>query len=444
VNHRVNHSIAWLIPCLLGVLAVSLALADDQSAPSVSKAADNLPLLIGIDGRSWRQALETVDQQGRIQPSPAGHSLALDDLLEMRFPEASSGPPEIESAREPLIQVRLRTGSLIQAASLSLEDERVTIAWPLIQNRVTCSIDALASITYATPQSTLPANDPRWKPALDTDRLLVRDGDRVISISGIITQISGAGVELEVDGETRRVARETLAAVIMAAPEETRRPMTRRLELRDGSSIETNSLFFADSKWRANITQASGQGGDAPIPSGATRPATWEVELPADSMRRLEIRSPRVVWLSDLSPRVVDEQAIAGRPLPWRRDLSVLGGPLKLGGTTHRRGIGVRAHSQLEYNLPANVESFVATVGLDDAAQGRGECEVVVLGDGSVPLWKASVRGGDAPRSIHVALQGRERLTLVVEPGPHLDLSDFVDWGDARLVRSSPPPTPKK
>ncbi|MFO0819222.1 MAG: NPCBM/NEW2 domain-containing protein [Pirellulales bacterium] len=439
-----NRSFAWLIPCLLGTLAVSLAPADEQSAPSLSTPADNLPLLIGIDGRSWRQTIESVDLQGRIHPSPAVNSLTLDDLLEMRFPAEASVPSRIAGAREPLIQVRLRSGSLIQAASLLLVDERVTIRWPMIQNPVICSIDALASITYATSQSPIPVNDPRWKPALDADRLLVRDGDRVISISGLITQISGEGVELEVDGETRRVARETLSAVIMAAPEEARRPTTRRFELSDGSAIETDWLLFADSKWKTNITQASGQGGDAPAPSGPTRPANWEAELPTESMRRLEIRSPRVVWLSDLSPRMVDEQAIAGRPLPWRRDLSVLGGPLKLGGTIHRRGIGVRARSQLEYNLPANVESFVATVGLDDAAQGRGECEVVVLGDGSVPLWKATVRGGDAPRSIHVALQGRERLTLVVEPGPHLDLSDFVDWGDARLVRSSPPPTPKK
>ena len=44
------------------------------------------------------------------------------------------------------------------------------------------------------------------------------------------------------------------------------------------------------------------------------------------------------------------------------------------------------------------------------------------------------MNGGDAPQVIKVDLTGANSVTLAIEPGENLDLSDHADWGDACLV----------
>lgn len=462
--------IAWIsIAWISAAIAVWIAACRHSTAVEQPPVADStreatFPTLIGVAGRVWRQQINTIDDRGQIEPSVDASSLTLDDLLEISFPTSSS--PNVASQTPPAnkeaphsVRVRWRTGTMLQASAITLENEQAAIEWPAARQNVQCSIDTLASIEYVAASARIPANDPRWRPAIDSDRLLARDGDRVISITGLVSQITREYVEIDVEGQARRVPREVLVSVIFAAPEvasaETAasksatpgagaRRATRRLELQDGSIIETDSLVFGNSNWKADLTLGDQRPAGVPGNLSATRPPGSVIDLPGALVKRVEIRSRRVVWLSELAPHRVREQAVAGRPLAWRRDRSVVGGPIRLGGVEYRRGLGVRAPSQLEYNLPDQVETFVAMVGLDDAAQGRGVCEVAVMGDGPEPLWQASMRGGEAPRAIAIPMRGVRRLTLVVQPGPHLDLADFVDWADARLVKASPASAPGK
>ncbi|MBN8527463.1 MAG: NPCBM/NEW2 domain-containing protein, partial [Planctomycetes bacterium] len=62
------------------------------------------------------------------------------------------------------------------------------------------------------------------------------------------------------------------------------------------------------------------------------------------------------------------------------------------------------------------------------------DCIAVLAGDGR-ELWRARLRGGDAPRSIDLDLAGVKRLELRVEAGERHDIGDHVVLADAQLIR---------
>ncbi|MCH8146858.1 MAG: NPCBM/NEW2 domain-containing protein, partial [Planctomycetes bacterium] len=80
-------------------------------------------------------------------------------------------------------------------------------------------------------------------------------------------------------------------------------------------------------------------------------------------------------------------------------------------------------------------ERFAATIGIDDFVRPGGSVVFRVIGDGRVLFESGEITGRDAPRAIRVDMVGVKLLTLLVDLGEGLDLSDHADWAGARLIR---------
>ncbi len=169
--------------------------------------------------------------------------------------------------------------------------------------------------------------------------------------------------------------------------------------------------------------------------------------IPLSNVVDVRIRSTRVVYVSTLSP--LHEQVdgllhgrVAGRT-PWavRFDQSVIGGPLAIAGRRFDSGLGVHSRTELTYEIGGAYETFVVTIGLDDAVRPRGSVVFRVLGgktsgQASTVLFDSGVvTGADPPRDVIVDVSGITLLTLVVDYGNDLDLADAAVWGDARLLK---------
>jgi alpha-galactosidase len=128
----------------------------------------------------------------------------------------------------------------------------------------------------------------------------------------------------------------------------------------------------------------------------------------------------------------------------WGRpgiDRSITGKPITLGGRTFERGIGAHAPAKLDIRLQG-ATAFDATVGVDDATEGKGSVEFVVVVDDAV-RWRSGVlRGGAAPKTVHVDLTGATTLSLRVTDGGDGGSFDHADWADARITTTGPAPTP--
>ncbi|RYG46264.1 melibiase, partial [bacterium] len=136
------------------------------------------------------------------------------------------------------------------------------------------------------------------------------------------------------------------------------------------------------------------------------------------------------VWIQELS--TLDLSPMTNG---WSRpgiDKSISGKPITLGGERYEKGIG--AHSPARLNLMVeNALAFRATVGVDDAAGGKGSVEFLVEVDGEV-RWRSGVmRIGDPPKPVGVDLRGAKTLSLRVTDGGDGNTYDHADWAKPEI-----------
>ena len=160
------------------------------------------------------------------------------------------------------------------------------------------------------------------------------------------------------------------------------------------------------------------------------------VDFALSNVVGLTLRSRRLVYLTDLTP--VDEKTEGQLHRAWRvrKDRSVTGRAMSIAGRSFERGLGVHSRTEITYELGGSYEALAATIGIDDAVRPRGDVVFRVLGDQGVLFDSGPVTGMDPPRDIVVDLAGVSRLTLLVDYGAGLDLSDHADWGGVRLLKT--------
>lgn len=119
---------------------------------------------------------------------------------------------------------------------------------------------------------------------------------------------------------------------------------------------------------------------------------------------------------------------------------AIRGGPLTLGGKTFPTGVGTHAGSTLWLDLAGGSERFLATVGVDDAANGPATLAFKVLADGRT-LWQSGVmKPADQPKSLDLDVRGVKTLLLLVEDAGDGNSFDHADWAEARFVVSGAQP----
>ncbi|MBK8979372.1 MAG: NPCBM/NEW2 domain-containing protein [Planctomycetes bacterium] len=123
-------------------------------------------------------------------------------------------------------------------------------------------------------------------------------------------------------------------------------------------------------------------------------------------------------------------------------DRSVTGQPLSIGGRRFASGIGSHAPGEWWIELGGRAERFVAWVGVDDDAGGRGSITVALWADGRRLFASDVLRGGMAPQQIDVDLRGVQRLLLELGTAGDGRDHDHADWADAALLMASGQPTP--
>ena len=172
--------------------------------------------------------------------------------------------------------------------------------------------------------------------------------------------------------------------------------------------------------------------------SGGKLRLAWngrELEVPWDQVRAVESPDECMVYLSALKPVAEKSEAAVGPARPLALDRSAALSPLRLAGTTYEHGLGMRARTEVGYRLDGHWKRFRARCGLDsEAARGSRGAVFKVFGDGK-PIFDKQVLPGDLPVPVDLDLSGVRELVLVLEPGPGLEVGDYGNWADARLLR---------
>jgi NPCBM/NEW2 domain len=162
------------------------------------------------------------------------------------------------------------------------------------------------------------------------------------------------------------------------------------------------------------------------------------LELPLSNVAAIRFLDGRATYLSDLQPA---ESRLApyfgpATAAPPGRDQNAAGGPLVVRGQEQSKGLGTRSESRVAFELDGRYRLFVATVAIDDYAQGKGSARFAVELEGARVWTSALLTGSSRPLAIGpIDVSGKHRLTLVVEYGELADVDDWADWCDAIVIR---------
>lgn len=170
---------------------------------------------------------------------------------------------------------------------------------------------------------------------------------------------------------------------------------------------------------------------------------TWTLEspwgqalkIPAAEVQDVRFRGGAMTYLSDFEPSEVEETPFFGHKMPWKRDVSLLGEPLRMSGQTYERGIAVHSRSRLTYDLNGRYARFAAVLGFDDSTHGKGRVDCRILGDGKVLYSKNDLRASEPPAQVSLSVARVTQLRLEIDFGPDQDTGDRIIWASARLYR---------
>lgn len=254
------------------------------------------------------------------------------------------------------------------------------------------------------------------------DVLITRGPDDVQTLRGTIERMDAHGGRFKFADRSRTFGNDKMYGIVFAAGVGGQAHYAFAVELQDGSIFSGSSLV-AD---QAEMTL---------VDSVARQP------IPMALVRTISIKSDRVTYLSDMAPASQRSEGRLHRSWPMRRDKSVSNEPITLGGRRYEKGLGVHSFSELSFDLAGEYERFVATIGIDDSMRPRGSVIFRVALDGNILFDSGAASGRDEPRQVSLNVSGGRKLTLTVDYGDGLDLSDQADWAGARLIKVNTDPT---
>ena len=138
----------------------------------------------------------------------------------------------------------------------------------------------------------------------------------------------------------------------------------------------------------------------------------------------------KTVWLDDFPL-----EEFNGGIRPVKAKVNYRNSTIKIAGVSFERGFGSITTSILGFQLNGNANRFIASVGLDDAANKETPVTFYVIGDGKVLFESGEMSVGGSAKNIDLDLKGIQRLGLLVTDkiGGVQNKGTYVNWANAQL-----------
>jgi hypothetical protein len=367
-----------------------------------------------IDGSNLIGTISEINEHGDVLLSGSPQIIAVSEIDSIVIDRAVSA----DSSGAGSVMVHLVNGSRIAIRKPALNDEVLTFESSFgIKQLPLQSISAI--IWRATPT----VETQLTQPSTSDDRIVVdtNEGERIVS--GLIEGLDAQQLQFQYQNESRQVNIGRINGVLMAdVGIKLPTGVEVSLDLIDLSKLRGVLVKLDDSQLYLKVLES------------------LVLKVPTDQIKAIAIKSDRQVYLSDLTPVDVRQRTDFGLPRNWQRDRSVQGNRLTLRKDDSSqvqefaKGLGVQAFTQLDFANDNAFTRFKAFVGIDTETKGRGDCRMVVRGDG-IELWSARVRGTDSLQELDLDISGFKTISLIVLSGDAFDLADHANWCNARFVK---------
>jgi hypothetical protein len=372
-------------------------------------------------------ALVALADDATLRVEQAATRLTLTGLIEMR--QESQALPPLPMRDFVLFNNGDRL-PLDPNASASLDESRLFV-WPAKslgkahEKGMSLYVPNVVLIFWTVPEGVDDAElffaklaeEPRKR-----DVVFLKNGDR---IEGAVTALGGkAGCVVTTDGRQVPAPWSKLAGIAWKTDRQSR--------------LRAKKTYFhavLDGGARLNFTQF-GFDEQSRRWTGKTQigPA---LDLPAAGILALDVRQGPAVDLADLTPTRYEQHPYLGVSWPLVKDAAVTGHPLRLGGSTYDKGLGMHAACEVAYKLDGKFQRFESLVGFDETLSRRGRARLAVMLDGKrVELHEGKeLTSRDPPLKVSLDVRGVREMTLLVELGSFGDVQAHVNWANARLIK---------
>lgn len=349
------------------------------------------------------------------------------ELLDVVFKRDAAPAPPSTSDTAPLAVVELVDGHHLSARRVTSTSSEVKIQHPAL-GQLSLPRAQVQSVRLSPEDSAVAS---AWKDLKRRDKkqdyLVIRKGDVLDHLDGVVGALDEASLKFLLDGEQVDVKRARIFGWVHAT--QARKPVVEglRVNLTGGDSLAASSIRWENGQW---LLQIPGQ--------------QQAVTLPPESVQSLDYSAGRVLFLSAQEPRDVEyvDYFGFGEDLQWRyqRDSNLFGRPLKVGTRTYSRGLALHSKTRLVYRLGGDYRRLTAVVGLDpellpNAEPAINNARLTIRGDKKV-LFEADVRAGEAPVPLDLPVAGVIEVEILVDYGQgHLDIGDRVHLGDLKVLK---------
>ncbi len=405
----------------MGLRAVTVCLAV-LAAPVLAPADGPAAEVTTIAGEHFTGRLVAIKGATAELITPAGpRKLPLRDLWRVRLAEA--GEP-MASVGAVVVALSAPEGAVLCVEDMSIADGRLRARSRLL-GRFSLELSRVSAVYLPrkdqSPDDCRRALERLELPAGRRDYLLAEDDKgKWVPIPGVLRGISGGKVAFEFAGQGRTMDLAAVRAIQLAhvATPASRPANLGRLVGRDGSVVPFAGITVSGSR-----VAVTGPGLEA---SSADLSAVAEIAFGAG----------RCVYLSELDPGKVVRTGLFDVTFPLGIDRSSAGGPIRLGGRTYGRGLGLHSRCEVSYQLDGKFAAFAALAGIDEAGGNRGNATLKVLGDGRELLKPLNLTAAAGPVAVRCNVAGIKTLTILVDFGPDgVDVGDHVSLAEARLIK---------
>ena len=403
------------------VAAASIQFAILCAVPSLSSAFAQQLLLRTVDGKQLQGTIDQIDESGRVTGTGIGDNLKIDSIVSIETGKDAVTVPE--RAQVYLVGKTAWGIAKIGADDVSIANEQVSLGGLL--GKFELPLQTVRAIIWRDSDTVQQAIA---NPSTEIDRVIVDVDGNPQTVNGIVEAITKESVSVNYKGNLKSIGIAKVNAIVLAdtgyqAPA----GVLASLQTTGGSQFFGSIQSWSKAQQDSAIVLAINK-------QGAT------IAIPVANVNEIQIQSDRLLFLSNVEPVSVRETTDFVEARPFQRGRSVTGGKLQIRGaddkpTVFSQGIGAQATSELTYTNDKKFNRLLATVGIDLATKGRGDCRVVVKTDG-VEVFNQQLTAQDDPIELDVDVANASRVSLVVLPGREFDLADHVVWGNARLVNT--------
>ena len=340
-------------------------------------------------------------------------------------PSDRSTSSAAQHAAKPAVWVELIDGSRLSGTNC--EVKKSTATFTLIDGQKFEILTKWIAQIEFPPSEGQPLEWPVLPADPAADLIVVRKKDDVDLVEGSAGDISAETVNFVVDGENIPVKRAKVLGVVYVHPPGTSAPS------------EATCLVTDAAGWHVKAKSVTMLVGQLQIATtfGPTLTRPWDV------VRGVDFSAGRIEYLSDLPAESMqwtsyldfgDRLAALASYYQPRRDRTLDNRPLRLGKKTYAKGLALSSRTEIVFKIAGKGKQFRATAGIDDSVRDLGHVQLNISGDGRT-LYSGKLTGHTAPVDLDLDVAGVKRLKIVVDFDGGIDVGDYLDLCDARIVK---------